>query len=112
MLAAVLADPAVHTGLFGSNGLTAYFFLSEWGRPQTGETILVSAAGGSVGHVVCQLAKAAGCRVIGMAGTAEKCARLREELGVDETVNYRDPDFKAQLRCDCRLVSVDFVDFR
>ena len=103
----VLADPAVHTGLFGSNGMTAYFFLTEWGRPAAGETVLVSAAAGSVGHIVCQLAKAEGCRVIGVAGSADKCKRLREELAVDHTLSYRDPDFKDQLR---ELAGPDGID--
>jgi len=92
-----LADPAVHIGLFGVNGLTAWFLFHELGKPKAGETVLVSAAGGSVGHVVCQLAKAVGCKVVAVAGSDEKLAKLKA-LGIDETVNYKNTDFRNQLK--------------
>jgi NADPH-dependent curcumin reductase CurA len=91
-------DPGFQLGVLGTNGLTAYFGLFEVGQPKPGETVLVSAAAGSVGHLVAQLAKIRGCRVVGVAGSDEKCRRLTDELGVDAAVSYRDPDFRAKLR--------------
>ena len=92
------ADPALHLGVLGTNGLTAYFGLFEVGRPKPGETVVVSAAAGSVGHMVGQLAKLHGCRVVGVAGADEKCRRLVEELGFDAAVNHRAPEFRAKFR--------------
>ena len=77
-------------GVLGPTGLTAYFGLLDVGKPQVGETVLVSAAAGAVGSVVGQIAKMQGCRVVGLAGTDEKCAWLTEELGFDAAINYRD----------------------
>src|SRR4051794_32484938 len=88
------ADPATPLGLLGTNGLTAYFGLLDVGQPKAGETVVVSAAAGSVGHIVGQIAKIQGCRVVGVAGSDEKCAMLTGELGFDATVNHRDPDFR------------------
>lgn len=96
-----LADPAHHIGVFGINGLTAYFGLFEAGKPQAGETVVVSAAASSVGHIVCQLAKSVGCRVVGIAGSDHKCDRLTKELGVDATVNYKHADFPDKLKAAC-----------
>lgn len=87
-------DPALHLGALGTNGLTAYFGLLDVGRPQAGETVVVSAATGSVGHLVGQLARIQGCRTIGVAGSDEKCAVLTERLGFDAAVNYRDQAFR------------------
>ena len=84
-------DPALHLGVLGTNGLTAYFGLLDVGRPQAGETVVVSAASGSVGHLVGQLARITGCRVVGVAGSDEKCAVLTGQLGFDAAVNHRDP---------------------
>jgi NADPH-dependent curcumin reductase CurA len=69
--------------------LTAYVGLLDYGRPKAGETVFVSAAAGAVGSIVCQLAKIAGCRVIGSAGSDEKVGWLIDELGVDAAINYR-----------------------
>ena len=66
-------DPALHLEAFGTNGLTAYFGLLDVGNPQPGETVVVAAAAGSVGHLVGQIAKRQRCRLIGVAGSAEKC---------------------------------------
>ncbi|MFV0309273.1 MAG: NADP-dependent oxidoreductase [Desertimonas sp.] len=87
-------DPALHLSLFGTNGLTAYFGLFEVGRPAAGETVVVSAASGSVGHLVGQLAAAQGCRVVGVTGSDDKGARLVDELGFDTFVNHRAGDFR------------------
>ena len=84
--------PELALGALGTNGLTAYFGLLEVGRPQEGETVVVSAAAGSVGHLVGQIAKIKGARVVGVAGSDEKCDRLKAELGFDEAVNYKDPE--------------------
>jgi NADPH-dependent curcumin reductase CurA len=88
-------------GLLGVTGLTAYFGLKEIGQPQPGNTVLVSGAAGATGSVVVQLAKIAGCRVIGMAGTSEKCDWVTEELGADAAINYREQDVKAEVRRLC-----------
>ena len=72
----------------------AYFGLLEIGNPQPGETVVVSAAAGSVGHMVGQIAKLKGCRVVGIAGSPEKCDRLVNELGFDAAVNYKLDSFR------------------
>lgn len=91
-------DPSLHLGLLGTNGLTAYFGLLEIGQPKAGQTVVVSAAAGSVGHIVGQIAKRAGCRVVGVAGSDEKCRLLVDELGFDAAVNYKAVDFRDQFR--------------
>lgn len=91
-------DPALHLGLLGTNGLTAYFGLFEVGQPQPGETVVVSAAAGSVGHIVGQLAKRHGCRVVGVAGSDDKCRILTEELGFDAAVNRKSERFRDEFK--------------
>lgn len=76
-------------GVLGMPGLTAYVGLLDIGRPKRGETVVVSAASGAVGAVVGQLAKAEGCRAVGIAGTDAKCRYVVDELGFDACVNYR-----------------------
>jgi NADPH-dependent curcumin reductase len=83
------ATPEQGASVFGLTGLTAYFGLKEIGRPRPGETVLVSAAAGATGSVAVQLAKAWGCRVIGIAGGPEKCAWVREEAGADDCIDYK-----------------------
>lgn len=90
--------PADHLGALGVNGLTAYFGLFEIGRPRPGETVVVSAAAGSVGHIAGQLAKIAGAHVVGVAGSEAKCRLLTEELGFHAAVNYKDPGFRAAFK--------------
>ncbi len=92
------ADPVLHLGALGTNGLTAYFGLLEVGRAKEGETVVVSAAAGSVGHMVGQIAKLKGCRVVGVAGSDPKCKILVEELGFDVAVHYKSADFRAEFK--------------
>ena len=94
-------DPAHHLGVYGTNGLTAYFGLFDLGEPQPGQTVVVSAAAGSVGHLVGQMAKIAGCHAVGVAGSDAKCQLLTEELGFDAAVNHRGEDFRGAFRAAC-----------
>ncbi|MDP3748155.1 MAG: NADP-dependent oxidoreductase [Phenylobacterium sp.] len=87
--------------VYGVAGLTAYFGLLECGKPQPGETVVVSAAAGSVGSLVGQIAKIKGCKVVGIAGGAEKCAWLTEELGFDAAVDYKAGDVRRAVRSAC-----------
>ena len=87
-----LASGPEYLAALGLTGLTAYFGLLELGNPQEGETVLVSGAAGAVGSVVGQLAKIRGAKVIGIAGSDEKCAWLTDELGFDAAVNYKTVD--------------------
>jgi NADPH-dependent curcumin reductase CurA len=88
-------------GLAGLAGLTAYGGLLEVGQPKGGETLLVSGAAGSVGSLAGQIGKIKGLRVVGIAGTDEKCNWLREELAFDAAVNYKDDNYKKQLKAAC-----------
>ncbi len=82
--------------VFGIAGLTAYFGLLHVGKPKQGETVVVSAAAGSVGSIVGQIARIKGCRVVGIAGGKDKCHWLTSELGFDAAVDYKDgATFKA-----------------
>lgn len=91
-------DPAHYVGALGTNGLTAYFGLLMVGEPKAGETVLVSAAAGSVGHLVGQIARIKGARVIGVTGSDDKGQRLVSELGFDTYVNYKDGNFRGALK--------------
>src|ERR1051325_5984158 len=82
-------SPTLALGVLGGTGLTAYFGLLDIGQPKEGETVVVSGAAGAVGMTVCQIAKLKGCRVVGTAGSDEKCDYLRRELGVDVAINYK-----------------------
>jgi NADPH-dependent curcumin reductase CurA len=90
--------PRLNLGLLGSTGLTAYFGLLRIGRPQPGETVVITGAAGGVGSIVGQIAKMAGCRVIGIAGGPEKCRWLTEELGFDAAVDYKSERVKHRVR--------------
>ena len=108
-LAPVPLPDATLLGVLGGTGLTAYFGLLEIGQPKAGETVVVSAAAGAVGSIVGQLAKIHGCRVVGLAGTREKCELLVNELGFDVAINYKDADWKKQLRAACpKGIDIDF----
>ncbi|HYD09926.1 MAG TPA: NADP-dependent oxidoreductase, partial [Acidimicrobiales bacterium] len=91
---------------FGTNGLTAYFGLLSVGAPVAGETVVVSAASGSVGHLVGQIAKRVGCRVVGVTGSAAKCELLTGRLGFDAAVDHRSPSF----RDDFKAATPDGID--
>jgi NADPH-dependent curcumin reductase CurA len=88
-------------GVLGITGLTAYFGMLDVGRPRPGETVLVSGAAGAVGSIAGQIARIAGCRVVGTTGGAEKCAWLTEELGFDAAIDYRQGGIARQLKSIC-----------
>jgi hypothetical protein len=90
----------VYLGTLGMPGMTAYFGLLEIGQPKAGETVVVSGAAGAVGQVVGQIAKIKGCRVVGIAGGADKCAYLRS-IGFDAAIDYKHEDVKAALKEHC-----------
>ena len=84
-------EPMTHLlSVYGIAGLTAYFGLLEIGKPKAGETVVVSAAAGSVGSIVGQIAKIKGCHAVGIAGGKDKCHWLTSELGFDAAVDYKD----------------------
>lgn len=84
-----IAPASYYLGILGMPGLTAYFGLMHIGKPKPGETVVVSGAAGAVGLVVGQIAKLHGCRVIGIAGSEQKLALLKEAFGFDEVINYK-----------------------
>ncbi|BGP57555.1 hypothetical protein JCM8202_002276 [Rhodotorula sphaerocarpa] len=90
--------PTYYLGALGMTGQTAYWGLHDVGKIKPGETVVVSGAAGAVGSVACQLAKIHGCRVVAIAGGADKCKWLREEIGIKEVLDYKDADFKKKFR--------------
>ncbi|HEJ8005749.1 TPA: NADP-dependent oxidoreductase [Serratia marcescens] len=96
-----LPHPSRLLGVLGMPGFTAYMGLLDIGQPQAGETLVVAAASGAVGSVVGQIGKLKGCRVVGVAGGAEKCRYVVEELGFDACIDHRAPDFAEQLAAAC-----------
>ena len=86
----------VFLGTLGLNGVTAYFGM-EIAQPKKGETLVVSAAAGATGSIVGQIGKIRGCRVVGIAGTDEKCDWTTKELGFDAAINYKHADWKTKL---------------
>jgi hypothetical protein len=97
------AEAPVQTalGILGMPGLTAHVGMSDIGQPKRGETVVISAASGAVGAVAGQIAKAAGARVIGVAGGPEKCTYVTGELGFDACLDHRDGDFPQALDAAC-----------
>ncbi len=93
-----LAPAPVHLGVLGMTGLTAYFGLLDIGRPEPGQTVVVSGAAGAVGSVVGQIARSKGCRTLGIAGGPEKCAWVVEELGFDAAIDYKRGELRSELR--------------
>ena len=93
-----IAPITTRLGILGMTGLTAYFGLLDIGKPQAGETVVVSGAAGAVGSVVGQIAKLKGARAVGIAGSDEKVEYLINELGFDAAVNYKKDSFKEDLQ--------------
>ncbi len=103
---AVKVDPSfvplpAYLGTLGMSGLTGYFGLLDTGQPKEGETVVVSGAAGAVGSVVGQIAKIKGCRVVGIAGGADKCQYVVDELGFDACVDYKVGNLRNQLKEAC-----------
>ena len=96
-----LAPISTATGVLGMPGVTAYTGLLNIGQPKKGETVVVAAASGAVGSVVGQIARIKGTRVVGIAGTPEKCEFVKEELGFDACVNHSLQDFAENLKSAC-----------
>lgn len=87
--------------VLGLTGVTAYFGLLDVGQPKEGETVVVSTAAGAVGSIVGQIAKLKGCRVVGIAGSDEKCRWIKDDLGFDAAINYKKQDVGAELDKHC-----------
>ena len=95
-------DPLLALNVFGPTGLTAYFGMTDVGKVKSGDTVVVSGAAGATGSMAGQIAAIKGAaRVVGIAGTAQKCAWLVDELGYDAAVHYRSEDVAAALRAHC-----------
>ena len=90
-----------HLGLFGHIGFTAYFGLLDVGQPKAGETLVVSGAAGAVGSLVGQIGKIVGCRVVGIAGSEQKCKWLTDDLGFDSAINYKSENVLEALKREC-----------
>ena len=96
------APLSYYLGILGMPGLTAYFGLNEIGKPVAGETVVVSGAAGAVGMVACQIARINGCRVVGIAGSDDKNAYLKDVLKVDDVINYHtEKNMKAAIARTC-----------
>jgi NADPH-dependent curcumin reductase CurA len=96
-----LAPITTALGVFGMPGMTAWTGLMNIGQPKAGETVVVAAASGAVGSVVGQLAKARGCRAVGIAGGERKCKYVVDELGLDACVDHRASDLAEALKAAC-----------
>jgi NADPH-dependent curcumin reductase CurA len=96
------APPSTYLGVLGMPGTTAYSGMKDIGQPKQGETVVISAASGAVGSVAGQLAKRAGARVVGIAGGADKCRFVREQLRFDDCIDHRTvDDLSAALKRAC-----------
>ncbi|ORV84564.1 NADP-dependent oxidoreductase [Mycolicibacterium iranicum] len=94
-------DQLAVMSIYGPTGATAYFGMTGIGRPQQGETVVVSAAAGATGSVAGQIAKIAGARVVGIAGGPHKCQAVVEDFGFDACIDYRNEDVPAALKRHC-----------
>lgn len=102
-------DQRAIMSVYGPTGATAYFGMADIGRPQAGETVVVSAAAGATGSIAGQIAKIAGSRVVGVAGGPQKCRAVMEDFGFDACIDYRGEDLPAALKQHCpRGVDVYF----
>lgn len=102
----VAVDPSfmalpVYLGTLGMSGMTAYFGILNTGQPKEGETVVISGAAGAVGSVAGQIAKLKGCRVVGIAGGADKCRYVVESLGFDECIDYKEGALRKRLAEAC-----------
>jgi len=100
-LGADFAHPSYALGVLGMPGFTAYMGLLDIGQPKAGETVVVAAATGAVGSAVGQIAKLKGCRVVGIAGGAEKCRYAMQEFGFDACIDHHDAEFAGRLAAAC-----------
>ncbi|WP_322844436.1 NADP-dependent oxidoreductase [Pseudomonas sp. B33.4] len=96
-----LAPLPVYLSALGMTGMTAYFALLDVGAPKAGDTVVLSGAAGAVGSIAGQIAKIKGCRVVGIAGGADKCKFLIDELGFDGAIDYKNEDVIAGLKREC-----------
>ncbi|HKS15264.1 MAG TPA: NADP-dependent oxidoreductase [Pseudomonas sp.] len=96
-----LAPLPVYLSALGMTGMTAYFALLEVGQPKEGDTVVISGAAGAVGSIVGQIAKIKGCRVVGIAGGAQKCQYLKDELGFDGVIDYKAEEVLDGLKREC-----------
>ena len=93
--------PNIALSVLGATSLTAYFGLLRIGEPREGETVLVSGAAGATGSAAAQIARLKGCRVVGIAGGAEKCAWLRDDLQLDAVIDYKSEDLHTAIAQAC-----------
>ncbi|MHB8540971.1 MAG: NADP-dependent oxidoreductase [Candidatus Acidiferrales bacterium] len=96
-----LAPLPAYLSVLGMPGMTAYFALLDIGRPQHGQTVVVSGAAGAVGSIAGQIAKIKGCRVVGIAGGARKCEYVVRELGFDAAIDYKSEHVAKSLQTHC-----------
>jgi NADPH-dependent curcumin reductase CurA len=96
-----MSDLREYLAVFGPNGWTAFLGITEYGGAKAGETVLISAAAGATGLLAGQIAKAVGARVIGMAGSDDKCSWLTRQIGFDAAINYRTQNLTAALTKAC-----------
>jgi NADPH-dependent curcumin reductase CurA len=98
-----------YMSVMGATGATAYFGLLDIGQPKEGDTVVVSAAAGAVGSIVGQIAKLKGCRVVGIAGSDEKCRHVVKDFGFDACINYKTENVLEALGRECpNGIDVDF----
>jgi NADPH-dependent curcumin reductase CurA len=97
------AVPTDALGVLGMTALTAYFGILDVGKVKKGDFVVVSGAAGATGSVVGQIAKIQGATVLGLAGGDDKVKWLKEELGFDDALNYKDPDFAAKFRAATKV---------
>jgi NADPH-dependent curcumin reductase CurA len=100
-LSPTMERPTLALGVLGMPGFTAYMGLLDIGKPKPDETVVVAAASGAVGSAVGQIAKLKGCRAVGVAGGADKCTYVVEELGFDACIDHRSPDLRKQIAAAC-----------
>jgi NADPH-dependent curcumin reductase CurA len=95
------SDQRAIMSVYGPTGATAYIGMTDVGKPQPGDTVVVSAAAGATGSIAGQIAKIAGARVVGIAGGAEKCRAVVEDFGFDACIDYKNDDLQAALKQHC-----------